>query len=72
MPKPSDVGKTVIVDGDQPGYRGSWQVKILMWIKGPKGECYLYDTQYIPYPYHDNFLHQSDGIRAFMEFNNAE
>jgi hypothetical protein len=63
MPKPSDVGKIINLDKDT-------RVNVLMWIKGPKGECYIFDNIWgAPNQYVSD--DKCDAIQSFMEFNNG-
>ena len=69
MPKPSDVGKKVLVN-DEQGYHSNTTM-IQMWIKGPKGQMYIYDNFWFNDRPEDNIEHKCEAIRSFMEFNNG-
>lgn len=76
MPKLGDVGKTVtIVSDSRHDGHALVNVKVVMGIKGPRGECYVYDSvqqSLSDRMFYSNLNHQGDAVRAFMEFNNGK
>ena len=69
MPRPSDVGNKVFTE-DAEGFRAN-TVIIQMWIKGPKGQMFIYDNFWFNQRPEDNIEHKCKAIRSFMEFNNG-
>lgn len=67
MIKPEDVGKVVEVTFPKTGHYVDKNVKVLMHVKGPKGELYIYHKPY----YEPDYEHMGQAIKGFMEFNNG-
>ena len=66
MISPKDVGKVVEVTFPKANHYKDTNVEVLMHVKGPKGELYIYHGLY----HEPDYEHMGQVIKGFMEFNN--